>query len=53
MRMNKEELLKVTGGVSFTTIMNTILRGANFALELGRTLGTYFRRVAGGKVCPL
>ena len=50
MSLKKEELLNITGGSSATYI-TALVRGINSILELGRSLGTAFRRVFTGKIC--
>ena len=52
--LEKEELLKVIGGISITgTLINSIYRGINCILELGRSLGSAIRRIKGGNMCPI
>lgn len=52
--LEKEELLKVIGGINITgAFINSIYRGINSVLELGRSLGSAIRRITGGKMCPI
>lgn len=52
--LEKEELLKVVGGVNITgAFINSIYRGINSVLELGRSFGSALRRIKGGKMCPI
>ncbi|MDD4547899.1 MAG: hypothetical protein PHI05_04080 [Bacilli bacterium] len=52
--LNKEELLKIEGGISISgTFINSIARGINVLLELGRSLGTSIRRSISKTLCPL
>lgn len=52
--LKKEELLLIVGGISITgTLINSIVRGINSILDLGRSLGTAIRRVVSGSVCPI
>ena len=50
--MSKEELLNIQGGATFSaTVVNVLIRGVNFTLELGRTLGTIIRRKLDNRMC--
>lgn len=52
--LEKEELLNIVGGISITgTLINSICRGINSILEVGRSLGSAIRRIGGGKMCPV
>jgi hypothetical protein len=52
--LEKEELLKVVGGISITgTLINSLCRGINSILEVGRSLGSALRRIKGGNMCPI
>lgn len=50
MSLEKEELLSINGG-STAAYITALVRGINSILELGRSLGTAFRRVFTGKIC--
>jgi hypothetical protein len=53
-RMNNDELIQVIGGFNITgAIMASIVKGLNTFLDLGRSLGTSFRRVSSNKLCPI
>lgn len=53
-RMSNEELMEITGGFNLTgAIMASIVKGINTFLDLGRSLGTSFRRVSTNKLCPV
>ena len=52
--LQKEELLNIVGGVSITaSLINSIYRGINSILDLGRSLGSAIRRLSGGSMCPI
>lgn len=52
--LEKEELLNIVGGISITaSLINSLYRGVNSILELGRSLGSAIRRISGGNMCPL
>ena len=46
------ELKEIKGGVGFSaTVVNAMIRGVTFTLELGRTLGTIIRRKMTNNYC--
>lgn len=50
--VSDSELLEVRGGIGFSaTVMNAMIRGVTFTLELGRTLGTIIRRKLDNRMC--
>ncbi len=51
--MEKEELLQIVGGGITASLINSIYRGINSILDLGRSLGSAIRRIGGGKMCPI
>lgn len=52
--LDKKELLNIVGGISITSsLINSIYRGINSILELGRSLGSALRRIKGGNMCPI
>lgn len=53
MKLEKEEMLKINGGGISGTIINSIIRGLNSILELGRSLGTAIRRLTANNLCQL
>lgn len=54
MELNKNQLLSVVGGFSISgTFINSIVRGINSFLDIGRSIGTAIRRISSGNVCPL
>ncbi|MDD3392436.1 MAG: hypothetical protein PHE54_02745 [Bacilli bacterium] len=53
-KLNKEQLLMVCGGLSISaTLINSLARGINTLLNLGRSLGSAIRRVTEKNICPL
>ena len=51
--LNKEELLKVSGGGITAAWLNAAARAVTTLVDLGRSLGTAIRRSISGKVCSL
>ena len=50
--MTDVELMSITGGVGLSaTVVNAMIRGVSFTLELGRTLGTIIRRRMNNSLC--
>lgn len=44
--LSKEELLETTGGsILTTTLLSTLIRGANTSYEVGRALGSSLKRM--------
>lgn len=52
-KLTKEELILVNGGKVSAALINSILRGASFLLELGRSVGTAIKRIKIGKSCSV
>ena len=55
MELSKKELFSIYGG-GFSlsgTLLNSIVRGINAILELGRSLGGSIRRIQTNSVCPM
>lgn len=52
--INEKELKLIVGGLSISgTLINSLVRGINAFLDLGRSLGNAIRRISGNKICPL
>lgn len=51
--LNKNELMKVTGGSISASFLNAIARGIDTVLEIGRSLGSALRRFLSGKKCSV
>lgn len=49
--MEKNELLNIQAGAVSGTIINALVRGLTFALEIGRSLGTAIRRIKNKNLC--
>ena len=52
-KLNKEEMLNISGGGISASFKNALARGINTLLDLGRSLGTSIRRSISGKVCSI
>ena len=51
-KTNSEELKKIDGGSSITgTLINAISNGVETVFEIGRSLGSAFRRIKEDKLC--
>lgn len=51
-KLDNKELYNVVGGVKFSaSLLSSIIKGANFVLELGRYVGTAIRRMRTGRLC--
>ena len=53
MEIYKQQLLQIYGGGISGTLLNSIVRGINALLDLGRSLGTAIRRIGNNSVCPM
>lgn len=52
MIINNKDLKEVVGGFNFSaSLLNYAIKGANFILELGRSVGTTIRRIQTGRLC--
>ncbi|NLL45052.1 MAG: hypothetical protein GX247_05250 [Mollicutes bacterium] len=52
--LERNELLKIVGGISISgTLINSIVRGINALLEVGRSLGSAIRRIVSKNICPI
>lgn len=53
-KLKTNELLQIVGGISISAaLINSLVRGANLILEIGRSVGSAIRRGQTGKICPL
>lgn len=51
---NKKQLKSIKAGASFSsTMINSLVRGFNSFLDIGRYFGSSIRRVFTGSLCPL
>lgn len=54
MELKRQELIKVEGGLSITgTLINSLTKGMDMILNLGRNFGSSLRRIYENKICPL
>jgi len=54
MIIRKEELINIYGGASLSgTLLNSIIKGVNAFLDLGRSFGSALRRIFSNNICPL
>ena len=54
MKLNNKELNVVIAGASISgTLINSIIKGFNSFLDIGRYFGSSIRRIIGGNICPL
>lgn len=51
--MNKEELIELRGGIQTisATMINALVKVVTTAYELGRAIGSAFRRARTGRTC--
>ena len=54
MKLNNKELKMVIAGASISgTLINSIVKGVNSFLDIGRYFGSSIRRLIGGNICSL
>ena len=53
MPLTNEELLQVTAGGISATLVNAVVRGVNYLLDFGRTVGSAIRRARAGQTCSV
>lgn len=54
MELKKEDLLEIEGGIDLSSaLLNAFAKIFNLILDIGRNLGTSFRRISNGELCPL
>lgn len=51
--LNEKELINISGGLISGTLINSILKGINIIVDLGRSLGTAIRRLQLNSFCKL
>lgn len=49
--LTRNELNHINGGGISGAIMNSVIRGANFIFELGRSIGSSIRRIVSRRYC--
>jgi hypothetical protein len=53
MRLNKQELLTITGGTVNASLINAVVKGMSILIGLGKSLGSIIRRMSENKTCKL
>lgn len=54
MKLTNKELKMIIGGASITgTLINSLIKGFNAFLDIGRYFGSSIRRLIGKSACPL
>lgn len=54
MKLNDKELKVIVAGAGISgTLINSIVKGVNSFLDIGRYFGSSIRRLIGGNICPL
>ena len=54
MELKKSELIQIYGGANISgTLINSIVRGIEAILDLGRSLGSSIRRIGSNNICSM
>ncbi len=54
MKLSKKELKNIKAGAGLSaTLINSLVKGFNSFMDIGRYLGSSIRRFIGGNTCPL
>lgn len=54
MKLTNKELKMIEGGAGISgTLINSLIKGINSILDIGRYFGSSFRRLIGKNACPL
>ena len=54
MKLNNKELKLIVGGASISaSLIDSLIKGVNSFLDIGRYLGSSIRRFIGGNMCGL
>ncbi len=51
--LDKKDLLNVEGGAINSSLISTLVKGSSVFLEIGRSLGSSFRRFISSRTCKL
>ncbi len=52
--LNKKELSIIVGGINITySLINSLIRAIESAMEIGRSFGTAIRRIGGKGICGI
>jgi hypothetical protein len=52
-KLEAAELKNIYGGTITGTFINSITKGVNTFLALGRAVGSSIRRLSNGNICPI
>lgn len=52
-KLNETDLKNICGGSITGTFVNSITKGVNTFLALGRAVGSAIRRIGSGDICPI
>ena len=52
-KLNDKELMTINGGSISGTLINSIIRGVSLIVDIGRAIGTAFRRISSNKICSV
>lgn len=53
MKLTEKQMKSIYGGSISGTMINSLVRGINALLDLGRSLGTAIRRISRNNICPM
>jgi hypothetical protein len=54
MKLSNKEAKMIIGGAGITgTLLNSLIKGFNTLMDIGRYLGSSLRRLIGGRSCPI
>ena len=53
MKLTEQQMKSIYGGSITGAMINSLVRGINALLDLGRSLGTAIRRISGNSICSL
>lgn len=51
--LTKQEMNKISGGASYTTAINTILKAITALFSVGQAVGSAIRRATSGSYCKV
>ena len=53
MKLEKKEMLEISGGAISGNLLNYVIKGFNTLLDLGRSLGSAIRRLTSNRLCQI
>ena len=53
MNLKDSELKLISGGSITATFINAVVKGISLIVELGKSLGSSFRRITSGSTCSV